>query len=495
MINKSHLFFLFLFSFHFSSAQIPIDPDFYMSDCVDSLPGYYILTENEREGAAMILNHCGDIILMFDDKGLHGNFTLQPDGHITYADLKQFYLVDSTFSVVDSISCKDVFETNKHDFQILPNGHFLMLGSDTLRMDMTGFVFNNGKPGTTNMLVKASVVQEFDAHKNLVFEWHAKDYLHFSDADNYFVEPDSKWTDWIHINSAEMDWDGNIIISVRNSNEIIKINRKTGKIMWRLGGNKNQFKFVNCPVPFYGQHDVRRICNGNITFLDNGANKVSHGVRAMEFKLDEKRKIATLVWSCSYDSVKVSVGAGNVQRLFNGCTLIDWGRLTDATCFSVMNSSCNEVVRLEGIHSYRVKYVDKLPWKIHRPEIICFDSLGAKYLTTTQSYPSYLWKDSSTTRTIRVTDPVSYYVYVPYGNDGWFIRSNDLIVTALEGVCSNTIIKEQVKENSSQQQVVTNQNNIRPGKMGKHSPSSKKMACIKKNKKVGNQNLKQIKRV
>ena len=38
--------------------------------------------------------------------------------------------------------------------------------------------------------------------------------------------------------------DGHILLSSRRLSEITKINRQSGKIIWRLGGANNQFKFV-----------------------------------------------------------------------------------------------------------------------------------------------------------------------------------------------------------------------------------------------------------
>ena len=39
--------------------------------------------------------------------------------------------------------------------------------------------------------------------------------------------------------------DGNIILSCRNTSEVIKISRVTGEIIWRLQGKHNQFTFTN----------------------------------------------------------------------------------------------------------------------------------------------------------------------------------------------------------------------------------------------------------
>jgi len=66
------------------------------------------------------------------------------------------------------------------------------------------------------------------------------------------------------------DNDGNLLISSRHLDEITKINRTTGSIIWRLGGKNNQFAFPNDSLGFSHQHAIRRIGNENILLFDNG---------------------------------------------------------------------------------------------------------------------------------------------------------------------------------------------------------------------------------
>ena len=68
----------------------------------------------------------------------------------------------------------------------------------------------------------------------------------------------------------EIHSEGNLIISTRNFNEITKISRQTGEIIWRLGGEKNQFQFINDNRGFGRQHSARVLSNGNLAIFDNG---------------------------------------------------------------------------------------------------------------------------------------------------------------------------------------------------------------------------------
>ncbi len=144
--------------------------------------------------------------------------------------------------------------------------------------------------------------------------------------------------DYTHVNAVAIDpTDNNLLTSFRHTSEIVKINRSTGQVMWRLGGKMNQFTFINEHeenAPFYtvGQHDVHRLANGNLLYFDNGnltggstyPSPRSYS-RAVEYALDEVNKTATLVWEYRHVPDIVANCQGSVKRMANGNTLIDWG--------------------------------------------------------------------------------------------------------------------------------------------------------------------------
>src|SRR6185295_15203514 len=118
--------------------------------------------------------------------------------------------------------------------------------------------------GKTKATVTGNLVQELDASKNVVFQWRSFDYFQITDAthENLLTSP----IDYVHANALELDNDGNILLSSRHLDEITKINRMTGAIIWRWGGKNNQFAFVNdAALGFSHQHAIRRLPNGNVT--------------------------------------------------------------------------------------------------------------------------------------------------------------------------------------------------------------------------------------
>src|SRR5262249_53229576 len=107
--------------------------------------------------------------------------------------------------------------------------------------------------------------------------------------------------------------------------EITKIDRQTGEIIWRWGGNNNQFTLLGDTLWFSHQHAIRLLSNGHYTLFDNGNFHSPPFSRAAEYVLDQNKRTATLVWQ--YRNVPDIYGnaTGYVQRLYNGNTLICWG--------------------------------------------------------------------------------------------------------------------------------------------------------------------------
>lgn len=248
-------------------------------------------------------------------------------------------LLDSNFKVIDTFRCGNGYHADGHDFQLLPNGHALLIAYDP--DDSVDMREVTGDPNASKRAtVFGAIIQELDKNKDVVFQWRSWDHFKITDANPHIrlANPNERVFDYAHINSVEMDTDGMIIASFRHMDEVTKINTNNGKIIWRWGGGKpenNYFKFVGDTLPFSQQHDVRRIANGHITLWDNGnyrktvwADGSYHDTsysRAVEYDLDESSLKANVVWE--FTDLPFSSAAGNVQRLGNGNTLIGLGFL------------------------------------------------------------------------------------------------------------------------------------------------------------------------
>ncbi|MBN2758315.1 MAG: aryl-sulfate sulfotransferase [Bacteroidales bacterium] len=263
------------------------------------------------------------------------NFTLQPSGYMSFWNEGNFAIMDSTYTIIKTIGCGNGYIADWHDFIHLPNGHSVLFSYDTQFIDMSVIV----EGGYDNALVEGLVIQELDEGGNVVFQWRSWDYFNILDAID--VDFTFKFFSCVHGNFIELDSDGNLLLSSRMLHEVTKIDMTTGEIIWRMGGNNNEFDFINDPGMFCRQHDVRRINNGNITLFDNGTCHPPSS--AKEYKLDEINKTAELVWK--YTKNTFSPVMGNAQRLENGNTFINWGQLENQSDASITEvDSDNNIV-------------------------------------------------------------------------------------------------------------------------------------------------------
>ena len=351
------------------------------------------------------------------------DFKIQPDGRMTYYSVTRglYYVMDSTFNISDSLDAANGFNLDVHDLQFLPNGHYLLLAQEVRTMNLTAyhiFGYNHTSPGGSSAQVTGVVIQEFDENKNLVWEWKGHDHFDFGDVDSSFLFSPTK-VDWTHSNAVDLDNDGNILLSCRHFDEITKINRQTGDIIWRFGGKRNQFTFTNDPMRFSGQHDIRRISNGHVTILDNGTYHTPPLARALEYDLDETAMTATLVYNYSYSSSLYSIAVGSHQALSNGNHLVDFGSIPDGFPWFVLakpnKTSAMEISYAGSYTSYRAFNYDTLPWSLPRPLVDCYRSGSDIYLEAEPGHEKYLWSTGDTSRSIKVSDTGKYWVFVPHG--------------------------------------------------------------------------------
>src|SRR6185503_18171487 len=122
-----------------------------------------------------------------------------------------------------------------------------------------------------------------------------------------------------HPNAMTFDTAGNYVVSWRNLDQIMAIDPNNGNVLWRLGGTKSDFTFVNDPLNgFYKQHSVKVLANGDILLFDNGAGHVPAQSRAVEYRLDMTAKTATMVWESRHNPPLFAVFVGWVDRFMNG---------------------------------------------------------------------------------------------------------------------------------------------------------------------------------
>ncbi len=230
-----------------------------------------------------------------------------------------FVLLDQQLQIVDTLRCANGYKADFHIMTREADGTTYLGAYDPQRMDLSAL------GGSATQPVLWFVIQEFDANHNLTWQWRARDHFLVTDMNDNLPFA-ALAVDNVHANAVFKTQDGNILLCNRHMDEITKIDRLTGSILWRLGGENSDFVFINdAQGGFSHPHDVQELPNGNIILFDNGNWHPVPESRAKEYQLDLVNMTATLVWQYPEVSNRYSKAMGSLQRLPNGNTFINWG--------------------------------------------------------------------------------------------------------------------------------------------------------------------------
>ncbi|MGC6532729.1 MAG: arylsulfotransferase family protein [Flavobacteriales bacterium] len=277
-----------------------------------------------------ILSAEGEVLLSEAWGPLQGfDFKVNANNKLTYHDrgLGAFMVRDSLLNEPTSIAPVGLgLVADYHDIHVEPDNSALLFCYDPTIYAMDTVVFG-GNPACEAVDL---VVQHLDPDGNLLFEWRGLD--HISPSSMPHTDLTLAELDVFHCNDIAWDTDGNIVMSNRNMSEILKIDAVTGELIWRWGSLQNQFEFVD-DYPFTMQHSVQVTGPNRYLIFDNGVFGAEYPggttvSRAVEYELDLTNMQAHKVWEYIHPDALYGVAMGNVQRLPNGNTLINWGTLT-----------------------------------------------------------------------------------------------------------------------------------------------------------------------
>jgi len=377
----------------FQTIQKDSLPDDFPKVFIDSInnptPGYIFYAPfgitNYSPTYLIIMDNYGIPVFYRKMNATVFDFKKLNDSTLAYFRLgvNQYYLMNNSYDIIDSVSVQNGYVTDLHDIIRLENNHTFLLSYDYKKVPMDTVV--NG--GDSNATVIGTIMQELDENKNVVLQWRSWDHLKITDA-TYDINLKGSTVDYVHTNSIEIDYDGNILLSNRYFDEITKIDRQTGNMIWRLGGKyckNNQFTFLNDPNGFSHQHDVRRLPNGNITLFDNGTLHNPRFSRVAEYQVDEVNKFVSLVWEYRNDPETFSFAMGSARRLFNHNTIICWGALNDVSISEVQPNGTVSfyLTMIDTLLNYRAF---KFPWKtnlfVTNPDSLDFGFVPPRHSNT-----------------------------------------------------------------------------------------------------------------
>jgi arylsulfotransferase ASST len=328
-------------------------------------PGYIFIAPKKKveEGGPLILDDRGRVVwfMPVDRRGVTDFRVQRYRGKpvLTWwrgksADgkrLGRYSIYDDSYRLITYVRPGNGLAGDMHEFTITPRNTALVTLSHRVRVK------------TRNVLEGA--FQEVDIRTGRVlFEWHSIGRVALTESYYRLPRNPDKTYDYFHINTIEVDRDGNYLVSARNTHTIYKIDRRTGRVIWRLGGKRSDFE-LGRGVRFGWQHDVRRQKDGTLTLFDNeAAPKLRRQSRGLVLRVDERRKTVSLVHSFVHSPPLVAVDQGNMQKLPDGDYLVGWGHQPYVTEFGPHGRTLLDLrFGRAGADSYRAY---RFPW-VGRP--------------------------------------------------------------------------------------------------------------------------------
>ena len=210
-----------------------------------------------------------------------------------------------------------------HEFLLLPNHNATMIGMDQHSVDTRPY-FDGGIADANEL---HNSLDEIDPDGGVAFHWSTYPEITPGDLTPDVLPQSPTAPDISHGNAASVAPDGNYIYHVRAASQLIKLDRKTAAIIWKMGGKRGDFTFVNdSGNGFSHGHDFHYLANGNLACIDNGIEHKPAVTRALEYQIDEKAKTATLVWEYHHAPEIFSPLAGSIRRLPNDDTVVAYGQ-------------------------------------------------------------------------------------------------------------------------------------------------------------------------
>ncbi len=383
-------------SMNFYLAGMRPDTDYFVFDTIDTgsafedgpvlslhtgplvvdLPDRKLLKAPPEDDAAEIILH-GILQTNIFATDLQGNivwyypellsFLTRPEPGGTFFGIVQTPSADASLQVVREfdVAGRVVHETNAervneqlaalgrrqinsfhHEARRLADGKILVLaGVEQIVNDVQG-------PGPVDILGDMIIVMDPDLQ--VVWTWDAFDHLDVTrkapldDICAPGVCPPLRLApianDWLHVNSVQQTPDGELLVSVRDQDWVIKIDYGNGEgggdVIWRLGKDGDFRIDSTDSYPWFSHQHDPRIQSGDATILtlfDNGNTRrdqdPSARSRGQVIRLDERARTATLLLNADLGGYSFALGAA--QILPNGNFHFDNGYLPDVTAQSL----------------------------------------------------------------------------------------------------------------------------------------------------------------
>ena len=187
--------------------------------------------------------------------------------------------------------------------------------------------------GANNGALVDSAVQEYSLSTGkLLYTWDAFDHIPLSDSHALPPANGFPW-DAYHVNSLDLEGNGKLLVSMRDTWAAYQIDLASGRILWTLGGRHSTFRF-GPNADFQWQHDVVAGRGGLVTLFDDHCCQATGAgdylspegpSRGLVLRLDPAAKTARLVREYRHDQELHAAYMGSFQQASHGNVVVGWG--------------------------------------------------------------------------------------------------------------------------------------------------------------------------
>jgi len=263
-------------------------------------------------------------------------------------------IADTSYRELHRVRAANGRTMDLHEFQLTPEGTALFTCTPQIS---TVDLRHLGGPRRAHAL--ESIIQEVDVSSGrLLMEWRSLDHIALRESYRREFAP----FDYLHVNSIDVLPDGDLLICARNTWAAYKLHRRTGAVVWRLGGKRSDFA-MGRGSQFAWAHDARWLGGGRMTIFDDGfdGRVKSHPFsRGLALDVDLAGRRVRLVRAYESPSRLLTSSMGNVQRLPDGHLFVGFGNDPYSFEFAPDGRVVAELAMPEGQHSYRAY---RLPWR------------------------------------------------------------------------------------------------------------------------------------
>jgi hypothetical protein len=264
---------------------------------------------------------------------------------------------NAAYQQIATVQAANGLSMDLHEFQLTPQGTALITAEYPVYWNTSSI------HGPSRQVVFDSVVQEIDIPTGLVlFQWDSLDHVPVNYSYSNLPQHYYTWFDYFHVNSIDVDDDGSLLISARNTWAAYKVSHQTGAIIWELGGKRSSFKLARGTYWAF-QHDVRVQARNDqyVTLFDDSAGppRVHGQSRAIKLQLNLKNMTGRQVAAFGHSPAVSTNFEGNVQQLSNRNLFVGWGQQPYFTEYSTSGRLLFDARFVDFTPSYRAY---RFPW-------------------------------------------------------------------------------------------------------------------------------------